>query len=102
MKSSILVLICMIVFQSLLAQEVLEQDRAIYKERQEGFYQQSIKKSFEKKSEEKQKAPRYFGVDFSGKDFSTDINDYEVYWHNTPLSQGATGTCWSFAAISFV
>jgi len=35
-------------------------------------------------------------------EFPTDITEYETSWHNPPLSQGKTGTCWCFATISFL
>jgi len=36
------------------------------------------------------------------KEYPTDIKDYQTYWHNPPVSQGMTGTCWCFATISFL
>jgi len=101
MRTSILLIICTIFFQPLMSQEIKEQDKAVYKERQAGFYQQTIKKNFEQLAAEEQSVPKYFGVDFSDQDFPTDLDDYKIYWHNNPISQGATGTCWSFATISF-
>ena len=27
--------------------------------------------------------------------------EFKYYWHNDPVSQGQTGTCWSFSTTSF-
>lgn len=31
-----------------------------------------------------------------------DKDEYNTHWHNPPVSQGKTGTCWCFATISFL
>ncbi|HSG67729.1 MAG TPA: C1 family peptidase [Bacteroidales bacterium] len=43
-----------------------------------------------------------FVADIANMEFPTDTSDYNSYWHFPPLSQGATGTCWCFATISFL
>lgn len=42
-----------------------------------------------------------FKMDFTGIDLPKSTSEFKQIWHNEPLSQGATGTCWSFAATSF-
>lgn len=50
-----------------------------------------------KKDEKKQ-----FKMDFSGWDLPKSLGEFKSQWHNQPLSQGSTGTCWSFSATSFL
>jgi len=82
-------------------QDTNKYDKAIYKERKPGFYQTTIKKSFQKAGDENEKQAIYLGVDLTGLEFPTDMDLYDTYWHNEPVSQGLTGTCWSYATVSF-
>lgn len=80
------------------------QDEVIYKERKNGYYQDSILTSINAYQHEKIKGQedKYLSLDFSGIEFPGKVEDYDAQWHNNPLSQGATGTCWCFGAISFL
>ncbi len=53
---------------------------------------------FLKKPTEKKKL---FKVDFTGIDHPVSLNDFRYEWHSETISQGLTGTCWSFSATSF-
>jgi len=56
-----------------------------------------------KKFEEKEKEPKkVFKMDFSGLDLPDTVNEFTQYWHNPPISQGRTGTCWCFSTTSFL
>lgn len=97
----ILMLICMSASFAQNKKHVI--DKAVFQERQPGFYTDSILKDI-REAEERDEAgePRkFFTADYSGIDLPSDINDYRTCRHNTPVLQGATGTCWSFAATSF-
>ena len=79
-----------------------QNDKVVYKELKNGFYQDSILPAIEAfesrfKPEEKK---TYLSLDLSNKKFPTEIEKYKQYWHNPPVSQGATGTCWCFASTS--
>jgi bleomycin hydrolase len=80
------------------------QEEVIYQIRQTGFYQDSILSSLDAaKQETGENMPAYYlTLDFSGLDFPDKPDDYDSHWHNAPLSQGATGTCWCFATLSFL
>ena len=81
-----------------------QKDKVVYKDQVNGFYQDSIQtgiKAFENK-QKTESDKKYLSVDFSGYEFLTDIKDYNPEWHNDPLSQGSTGTCWCYAGISFL
>jgi len=78
-------------------------DAAIYRDYKPGYYENIILKSF---SEQKSLAPaaprRVFAADLSGKQFPNTLSDYRTLWHNEPVSQGITGTCWCYAGVSFM
>ncbi|MBN2172968.1 MAG: hypothetical protein JW731_02470 [Bacteroidales bacterium] len=80
-----------------------QNDKAAYKERQDGYYQNTIQKEITQfeKHQKKSKPSTYLSVDFEGRTFPVKIEDYKQFWHQPPLSQGATGTCWCFASTSF-
>ena len=69
-----------------------------------GFYNNVIMKDITKKTAEEQAAqPKTaFKMDFDGKKYPTDISKYKTVFHNKPVSQGNSGTCWDYAATSFI
>jgi bleomycin hydrolase len=96
MKQVVVIFFSIIVFSSY-AQNT---DTAIYKEYKSGFYENEIRAD---QQHGEVKSPRlYFAADLDDRDFPTDPDEYSQVWHFLPLSQGATGTCWCFATISFM
>ncbi len=76
-------------------------DKGIFIEKKPGFYNEilnALGDTTEAKSEEK----RIFKVEVTGKDFPENINEFKSCWYNEPISQGRTGTCWSFSTTSFL
>lgn len=41
-------------------------------------------------------------IDFSRYDPPKSVDEFTRYWHNPPISQGNTGTCWCFSTTSFL
>ncbi len=75
-------------------------DRAIFVEPRNEFLD-SIKKEigdFNKKPETNKKK---FRMDFADIKLPKSTEEFTAYWHTPPVSQGQTGTCWSFSTISF-
>lgn len=54
--------------------------------------------AFEEKPKEKQQV---FKMDFTGIDLPKSLSEFTYFWHNEPVSQGKTGTCWAFSTTSF-
>jgi bleomycin hydrolase len=54
---------------------------------------------FEKK--EKPKKNRFM-LDFSNIKIPNTLDGFKTVWHNDPVKQASTGTCWCFAATSFL
>lgn len=104
MKKLMALLMGLFMTLTLLSQVQENKDQLIYKEARNGFYQDSVLKGISafNSSENITEARNYLSVDFSGKDFPVDPKLYKQYWHNNPVSQGRTGTCWSFASTSFI
>jgi len=78
----------------------VRQDKGVFAPDKNEFYER-IKRELDAyyKGSEEQKLE--FKMDFEGLDLPSRIDQFEYQWHNTPLSQGRTGSCWSFSATSF-
>ena len=48
-----------------------------------------------------QEVKKEFEMDFSGIAYPTSVGEFTQYWHNKPIPQALTGTCWCFSATSF-
>jgi bleomycin hydrolase len=80
--------------------QIERKDRAIFVEPKSEFLD-SIKREvgdFSKKPEASKKKLR---MDFTGLELPKSASEFTSYWHIPPVSQGLTGTCWSFSTISF-
>jgi bleomycin hydrolase len=80
-------------------------DKAIFRKSEPGFYQNSILR--DDRELNNKIAPsadtRNFVADQSGLDLPNKIDFYKnQFWHNSPVSQGNTGTCWCFSTTSFL
>ncbi len=79
---------------------VFGQDKGIMKESKNPFWdevQASVDSFMNKDKEEK----KYFAMDFENYDVPESIDDFTTYWHNPPIPQASTNTCWSFSTTSF-
>lgn len=77
-----------------------QHDKAVFQENKNEFYENVKKEAAEFNAKETAKKS-HFKMDFSNMEFPTSVNLYTKYWHNTPINQGITGTCWCFSATSF-
>jgi len=62
---------------------------------------EEIKKASKDFFDEKTETKKVFKVDFTGLDLPKSKDEFTHFWHNEPLSQGNTGTCWAFSTTSF-
>ena len=68
-----------------------------------GFYYESIMKdvsAVEERLSEKEPFVRFI-MDQSGMDLPNNPSLYKAMWSNPTISQGNTGTCWSFSTTAF-
>ncbi len=82
-----------------------KKDKSLFKEIQKGkgFYYESIMKDAQavEAVNEPAKVNKVFEMDFTGIDLPTKYDLYKSQWHNKPISQGNTGSCWDFSSTSF-
>ena len=99
MKSFISLLIFLIlIFTTFIKPQ--EKNKGIFVEPKSGFYDE-IKKSIDEfKNPEKEKK-KSFKLDFTGINYPQSKEEFKYIWHNETVSQGQTGTCWSFSTTSF-
>jgi len=71
----------------------------VFKSKADGFYETVILQSINAQS--KSVSQTYLSMEFPGN-YPTNIADYTTIQHTIPKSQGSTGTCWCFAATSFL
>lgn len=79
-------------------------DKATFLTVEPGYYQNSILKDDRevKEKDAPEEVKKNFIVDMSGKDLPNKLSLYQnQQWHNPPISQGNTGTCWCFSTTSF-
>jgi len=77
--------------------------KVITEEKGKGFYYESIMKdvsAVEEKLSEKEPFVRFI-MDQSGMDLPNNPSLYKAMWSNPTISQGNTGTCWSFSTTAF-
>ncbi len=55
----------------------------------------------EKAKKNKPKPYKKFTATMAGHHFPAKVSLYKTQWHNPPISQGNTGTCWDFSTTSF-
>lgn len=80
---------------------IYSQDKGAFVERKSGFYVNEILKGI-KEFEQKDKPERkFFQVDLTSYDLPKSVDEFTSQWHNEPVSQGNTGTCWSYSTTSF-
>ena len=80
-------------------------DKAIFTVPKPGFYQNSILKDDREVKEQitPSKENKVFVVDLSSYQLPNKIELYKnQLWHNPPVSQGNTNTCWCFSTTSFL
>ncbi|MFZ1518876.1 MAG: C1 family peptidase [Ignavibacteriaceae bacterium] len=75
-------------------------NKALFEEPKSGFFKEIQKGIDEFKNPTKEKK-KILKLDFSGMDLPKSKDEFKSYWHNDPISQGNTGTCWSFSTTSF-
>ncbi len=98
MKKIIVLLAVSFMFSVL--QNAFAQDKGHMIEPKNEFWEH-IKKSIEEFNAKPEPKRKIFKMDFTGKKYPTDIEKYKQVWHLPPISQGNTGTCWSFSTTSY-
>ncbi len=77
-----------------------EKNKAVYVEPKDGYFNE-ISKEADRFASKPKSENRIFKVDFTGMDLPKSLSEFTYAWHNEPVSQGLTGTCWSFSTTSY-
>ena len=98
---SIAIILCVPNFVILLGQN---KDKAVFRESKPGYFQNSILKDDREVREKSVEAEtsKFFTVDLSNINLPNKFDLYKYQWHNAPVSQGNTSTCWCFSTTSFL
>lgn len=75
-------------------------NKASYIEQKSEFFEQ-MEKDLDAFNKIKSEKPKSFKMDFSEIDVPKSLDEFEIFWHNEPVSQGFTGTCWAFSTTSY-
>ncbi|HRY34075.1 MAG TPA: C1 family peptidase [Bacteroidales bacterium] len=103
MKKVILIITCAVLMLN--PTQAQNQDKAVFKFYGEGYYDKYILsgiRDFEQAQKSEPEKKPVFKVDMSTLKVPSDRKTYTTYWHNEPVSQGATNTCWCFSGTSFL
>lgn len=94
--------LCSFVFlaASIASAQVLSKDKSSFIEKKPSYYDE-IEKEAESFKSKPAKEKKSFKVDFTGVNLPKSTTEFTTYWHNEPISQGITGTCWSFSTCSY-
>ena len=100
MKSFILLLSFFILLPSFAFIKAQEKNKGVFVEPKPGFYQE-IKKGIDEFKNPPKEKKKTFKLDFTGTNYPQSKEEFKYFWHNETVSQGQTGTCWSFSTTSF-
>lgn len=100
-KSKVLILfIAVVIASTVLTAQQERRDKAEFIKKKNAFIEE-IKKSAEDFLAEPKEEKTEFKMDITGLDLPKTTDEFTKYWHNDPVSQGLTGTCWSFSTTSY-
>lgn len=77
-----------------------DKNKGEFIDRYSPYYDQMLKEVNEFENPPKPQK-KIFKLDFSGLNIPKGLSEFKYYWFNEPVSQGITGTCWSFCTTSF-
>ncbi len=86
------------------AQNKQVKDKGRFVESVPGYFENSILKGIEAQEAPVVPVaakPKAFKIDYSTINAPKSVDEFTGYWKNTPVSQGNTGTCWSFSSTSY-
>ncbi len=100
MKSFIFFLAVLFFISSLSFIHAQQKNKGVFVEPKPGFYQE-IKKGIDEFKNPPKEKKKIFRLDFTGMNYPQSKEEFKYFWHNQTVSQGQTGTCWSFSTTSF-
>lgn len=77
-----------------------QKDKGEFRKNDNQFYQEIIQEL--DKTDSIAISGKKFKLDFSNYYLPTTLEQFDIVWHTKPVSQGRTGTCWSYATVSLL
>lgn len=77
-----------------------EKNKGVFTEPKPGYYFE-VRKMIDEFNNPPKEKREMFKLDFTGIDIPKSKEEFKYFWHNDPVNQGQTGTCWSFSTTSF-
>jgi len=93
-------MIILFLFCATLWSQEVQKNNGVFSSSENEFYEK-IKQDLDEFYTTPEEAKTEFKMDFSGLALPVSIDQFDYQWHNEPVSQGRTGSCWSFSATSF-
>jgi bleomycin hydrolase len=100
MKKYLILAISVFIISSVSKGQNENRTKAVYVEPKSEFYEE-MSKEIERFNTPEKEVANAFRVDFTGMDLPKSLDEFKTYWHNPPVSQGQTGTCWAFSTTSY-
>ena len=97
-KFSVIILAVSFISLATFAQET-KKDKGIFVEPKNPFWEE-IQKSTGEFGKPKKEASKAFIVDLGAFTAPVSLDGYKTMWHNPPVSQGNTNTCWCYSTVS--
>ena len=99
-KNVILSILIGFILTSIIISQDIDRDTGKFIDTKSEFREKMTKTAEEFRTTEEEPALR-FKMDFEGIDLPNNPDQFTSYWHNEPVSQGWTWTCWCYSSTSF-
>ena len=100
-KNVILSILIGFILTSIIISQEVDRDTGKFIDTKSEFREEMTKTAEEFRTLEKEPKLR-FKMDFEGIDLPNDPETFTYRWHNEPVSQGLTVTCWCYCSTSFL
>jgi bleomycin hydrolase len=100
MRTKLLVVSLIFILMSLVSAQKVRKDNGIFREPKNEFWDY-IKKETERFAAGDTVKKSEFVMDFSNMDLPKSVNEFKYQWHNPPVLQANSSTCWSFSTTSY-
>ncbi len=98
-KTAILILIALVAVTTIALAQEKPRDKGVFVEPKNAFFDE-IMKSVSEFGKKPATTPKAFVVDLAGFAAPTSLEGFHAVWHNPPVSQGDTNTCWCYSTTS--
>lgn len=100
MKKYLIFIVTIFLFCTVLKAQNENRNKAVIIEPKSEFYEE-MTKEIERFNTPQKEIKKVLKMDFTGMDLPKSLSEFNYQWHNPTVSQGQTGTCWTFSTTSF-